>query len=92
MSTNKLLGLFLPNSDLNKEGTLHLLHTLCLWAAESVVKKDNAYIHRGAARDIKYKYKLGHSTCDSQGIYPEQSDLHTTLCFTHSNGSLKTLL
>lgn len=57
------------------EVTQHLLHTLCLWAAESVVKENNAYIHRGAAEDIKYKYKLGHSTCDSKGIYPE------LLCF-----------
>lgn len=46
--------------------------TRCLWTAESVVKENNAYIHRGAAEDIKQKYKLGHLTCDSKGIYPEQ--------------------
>lgn len=74
--------------------TLHLLHNLCSWAVGSVVKGNNVSIHRGAAKDIKYKYKLGHTTCDSKGIYPEMFPLylHTMLCFTLSNRSLKTLL
>lgn len=68
--------------------------SLCLWAAESVVKENNAHIHRGAAEDIKYKYKLVHSTCDSKGIYPELfHQIFTLHCaFAHSNGSLKTSL
>lgn len=73
--------------------TLDLLHPLCSWAVGSVVKGNNVSIHRGAAKDIKYKYKLGHTTCDSKGIYPEMFmiDLHAMLCFTISNGNLKTL-
>lgn len=51
--------------------TLHLLHTLCLWAAGLAVKEKNILIHREAAEKMKCKCKQGHWTCDTKYIYPE---------------------